>query len=101
MKDGSTRQLTSLYVADGPPKSYLTVQYWNASAGAVSAFDILLFQAVNITKIRCIVDKERGNRYESIGTDSRVTACKDATLEQWWFTPTATTSNTNATKTEV
>jgi hypothetical protein len=87
MKDGTTRPLITLYIADGPPKAFLTIQCWNAGADAMLDFEQHLQQAVNITKIRCKVDKERGNTYETIGVHSRMTSCKNPDLETWWFKP--------------
>jgi hypothetical protein len=87
MKDGTTRPLTTLYIADGPPKAFMTIQCWNLGAGAVLAFEQLLQQSVNITKIRCMVDKERGNTFETIGLHSRMSSCKNPDLETWWFKP--------------
>ena len=87
MKDGTTRPLTTLYIADGPPKSFLAIQCWNAGAGTVQAFEQFLQQSVNITKIRCSADKELGNTFQTIGLLSRMSSCKNPDLETWWFKP--------------
>jgi hypothetical protein len=87
MKDSTQRPLITISIADGPPKAFLTIQFWNASAGTAEAFEQLLHQAVNVTKVRVIADPERGNRYESIGAHSKVTSFKNPTLETWWFQP--------------
>jgi hypothetical protein len=87
MKDGTHRPLVTIQVADGPPKAVLTIQFWNASPGTAEQFEQLLHQAVNVTKIRIIADAERGNRYESVGTHSKVISVKNPPLETWWFQP--------------
>ncbi len=87
MKDGTHRPLVTIQVADGPPKAFMTIQFWNASPGTAEHFEQLLHQAVNVTKIRVIADQERGNRYESIGTQSKVNSEKNPSLETWWFQP--------------
>jgi hypothetical protein len=87
MKDCTQRPLVTISIADGPPKAFLPIAFWNPSPGTVEIFEQLLHQAVNVTKIRVIADQERGNRYESIGNHSKVTSCKNPTLETWWFKP--------------
>ena len=87
MKDGTQRPLTTITIADGPPKVALLIQFWNASTGMGEMFEQLLHLAVNVTKIRVIADPERGNRYESIGAHSKVTSSKNSALETWWFKP--------------
>jgi hypothetical protein len=87
MKDSTQRTLITISIADGPPKAFLTIQFWNPSAGTAEAFEQQLHQAVNVTRIRVIADLERGNRYESIGAHSKVTSFKNPTLEAWWFKP--------------
>lgn len=87
MKDCTQRPLITISIADGPPKAFLTIQFWNAPAGTAESFEQQLHQAVNVTKIRVVADSERGNRYESIGAHSKVTTCKNPTLETWWFQP--------------
>ena len=87
MKDGTQRPLTTITIADGPPKVALLIQFWNASTGMGEMFEQLLHLSVNVTKIRVLADAERGNRYESIGAHSKVTSCKNTALETWWFKP--------------
>jgi hypothetical protein len=87
MKDGTHRPLITITIADGPPKAFITIQFWNANKGTGDEFENLLHQAVNVTKVRVKADQERGNTYESIGTHSRVTTAKNPTLETWFFTP--------------
>jgi hypothetical protein len=87
MKDGGQRPLTTITIADGPPKAFITIQFWNTSSETAESFEQQLHQAVNVTKIRVIADIERGNRYESVGAHSKVTNCKNPTLETWWFKP--------------
>ena len=87
MKDGSTRPLITITIANGPPKASLTIQFWNPSPGTTELFEQLLHQAVNVTKIRVVADAERGNRYESIGSHTRVASDKDPAIEAWWFKP--------------
>jgi hypothetical protein len=87
MKDSTQRPLITISIADGPPKAFLTIQFWNASSGTAELFEQLMHQAVNVTKIRVVADPERGNRYESIGALSKVFNCKNPPLETWWFRP--------------
>jgi hypothetical protein len=87
MKDCTQRPLITISIADGPPKAFLTIQFWNAPDGTTETFEQQLHQAVNVTKIRVVADSERGNRYESIGAHSKVTSLKNPTLETWWFQP--------------
>jgi hypothetical protein len=87
MKDGSTRPLITITIANGPPKALLTIQFWNPSPGTTELFEQLLHQAVNVTKLRVVADLERGNRYESIGSHTRVASVIDPSLEAWWFKP--------------
>jgi len=87
MKDGSQRPLITITIASGPPKACLPIQFWNPSPGTTEIFEQLLHQAVNVTKLRVVADLERGNRYESMGSHTRVSCAKDITLETWWFDP--------------
>ena len=87
MKDASQRPLITITIASGPPKACLPIQFWNPSPGTTEIFEQLLHQAVNVTKLRVVADLERGNRYESMGSHTRVTSVKDTTLESWWFDP--------------
>jgi hypothetical protein len=87
MKDGTHRPLITITIADGPPKAFIKIQFWNASKGTGDELENQLHQAVNVTKVRVKADPERGNTYESIGSHSRVTSAKNPTLETWFFTP--------------
>jgi hypothetical protein len=88
MKDGTKRPMISITIADGPPKSFLTIQFWNACPSAAEGIEQLIHQTVNVTKVRVKAYPERGNTYESIGAQSRVSSSQNVTLETWFFAPT-------------
>ena len=87
MKDCTTRQLTTVTIADGPPHAFLRIQFWNLRHSVVEIFENLKHTSVNVTHVHCYVDAQRGNRYESIGNSTRIARSKDTPLETWWLKP--------------
>jgi hypothetical protein len=87
MKDGKVCTLTTITVANGPPLLTTSVNFWHAKADQVSLWEDMIHQGVNVAMIRCVHEKERGNRFESIGSLSRITRAKNETMEQWWLKP--------------
>ncbi len=73
MKDSNQRPLVTIFIADGPPKAFLAIQFWNATTATAEMFEQQLHHNVIVTKIRAAVDTERGNKYESIGGHTKVT----------------------------
>ena len=89
MKDGKVCNLTTITVANGPPLETTSVNFWHAKADHVSLWEDMVHQGVYVTMIRCVHEKERGNRFESIGSLSKITRAKNETMEQWWLKPKA------------
>jgi hypothetical protein len=85
LKTGIERALTTIAVAAGPPKSFLYIQFWNVTHAQAEKWEDMLHVAVNVNKIRCSSDPDRGNSFESIGDVSSVVRSADIPLEDWWF----------------
>ncbi len=85
LKTGIERALTTIALASGPPKAFLHIQFWNVTNGHAKKWEGMLHEAVNVTKVRCTADKERGNSFESIGDVSTIVRNANTTLEDWWF----------------
>jgi hypothetical protein len=47
----------------------------------------MIHHGVNVAMIRCVHEKERGNRFESVGSLSTITKAYNASMEQWWLKP--------------
>ena len=86
-KDGKMLSLTTVSIANGPPEVIMRVSFWHAKPEIVSTWNDLQHQAVRVTMIRCHIDEQRGNTYESIGTLTKIIKQKDPILEDWWFKP--------------
>jgi hypothetical protein len=86
LKSGIERPLTTMAIAAGPPKAFLYIQFWNVAQDQAQKWEDLLHVAVNVNKIRCSSDADRGNSFESIGNVSTVVRSEDTPLEDWWFT---------------
>ena len=86
LKTGIERALTTLALAAGPPKAFLYIQFWNVANEHAKQWEEMLHLAVNVNKVRCTADGERGNTFESIGDVSTVVRNTDTSLEDWWFT---------------
>ena len=87
MKDGKVCNLTTITVANGPPLQTMSVNFWHAKADQVSHWEDMIHQGVNVAMIRCVHEKERGNRFESIGSLSKITRAYNESMEQWWLKP--------------
>lgn len=87
MKDGKVCNLTTITVANGPPLQTTSVNFWHTKSDQVSKWEDMLHQGVNVAMIRCVHEKERGNRFESVGSLSTITRAYNASMEQWWLKP--------------
>ena len=84
LKTGTEKELTTIAIAEGPPKAFLYIQFWSANKKIVGTWDIMLHNAVNVNKVRCSSD-ERGNQFESIGDITNIVLHTDTPLEDWWL----------------
>ena len=81
MKDGRVAKLTILTISSGPPQLELMVNFWNAPPARIAAWELMMHHSVNLTMVRCIC-KSIGNRYESIGSFSKLALSHNEPLER-------------------